>query len=948
MYRLRLFGNALIEGPAGVLGGRVAQRRRIALLACLAAGRGRPVSRDKLTALLWPEAEPERARHYLSDSVYLIRRELGESAIASTGGDLRLDSDIVSCDVADFEAAVESGRLEHAAALYTGPFMDGFHIEDALEFEHWLDTERDRLARTRARLLESLAVERQDAGDFASAADWWLRLAAHEPASGHVALRVMHALDAAGDRAGAIRHARTHEMVLREQFGIDADAEVIALAERLRAAAATSDAPRPATLRHAPPPPPAAAPPAIPAPAVAAESGDAAVPTGADRQASRTARSGRRALAAALLSVLAIVALVAWPAAPTAAPDVIVVADVVNDTVLGDFITERLRQVLSRPRELTVMTRPSIDAVLERMGRAPQSRLVPDVAREVALREGLKAFVRVDVLASGAARYVSAALVSPGGELLDSEAVIALSETDVVAAADQLTDAVARRFPRRLESAERRERLHPVTTDSIRALLLHMESFLAYRLRSDIVRAIELAEAAIAIDPAFAQAWLHLHLYLSAQGSHDRRSYRALVEAYRLRERLSPYERYLVEAEYHVAIDGDLDRALDRFRRHIAEAKKFGRNQVTVSYLGLASLHIGMGDLAAAERVLQESRTWFPGPFNQALLARVLVSLDRDDDAGTVLAEALRQFPANAWTLSAQVHRTYDEGDVEQAHALALRMQQPPSVRFGLRTAALFDALQGHFAEAAVHLRELRSELLTTQLTAAAFSATAALAQLELIAGDTVAALREVDDFLAGQPADSIATWGQPALLIARFMAHAGQPERARALLAAYERALPSELARHDPWLLRQTRAALAIATGDAQEAIAVLRTGHPYLPRNEWFEDPLLPLDARPELARAFEHLGQADSAIAIYERYLDARALFRAEIDAFELAITYERLAALYEQRGDRVRAAEHHRALARLWHSADAPLRHRADAALRRAAAIEAAAVVRSTRR
>jgi tetratricopeptide (TPR) repeat protein len=126
-----------------------------------------------------------------------------------------------------------------------------------------------------------------------------------------------------------------------------------------------------------------------------------------------------------------------------------------------------------------------------------------------------------------------------------------------------------------------------------------------------------------------------------------------------------------------------------------------------------------------------------------------------------------------------------------------------------------------------------------------------------------------------------------------------------------------------------------------------VLRTGHPYLPRNEWFEDPLLPLDARPELARAFEHLGQADSAIAVYERYLDARALFRAEIDAFELAITYERLAALYEQRGDRVRAAGFHRALARLWHSADAPLRHRADAARRRAAALEAATdVVRSS--
>ncbi|MGH7446975.1 MAG: tetratricopeptide repeat protein, partial [Longimicrobiales bacterium] len=360
--------------------------------------------------------------------------------------------------------------------------------------------------------------------------------------------------------------------------------------------------------------------------------------------------------------------------------------------------------------------------MLQRMGRPAQSRLVPDVAREVALREGLKAFVRVDVLASGEGRYLSAALVSAAnGELLDSEGVIALNATDVVAATDRLTEAVAGRFPARLGATERRARLYPVTTDSIRALLLHMEAFLAYRMRGDVVRAIELAEEAIAVDPAFAQAWLHLHLFLSAQGTHDHRSYSALVEAYRLRGRLSPYERYLVEAEYGVKIDSDLPRALDRYRRHVTEAKKFGRNQVIVSFLGLASLHISLRDLDAAERVLQDSRTWFPGPFNQAVLARVLYSLERDEEAWTVLDEALRQFPANSWTRRARAHRSAVEGDLAQAHALALGIESPPDVRFGLRTAALFDAVQGRVAEAATHLRELRSELLDANLIGAAF-----------------------------------------------------------------------------------------------------------------------------------------------------------------------------------------------------------------------------------
>jgi tetratricopeptide (TPR) repeat protein len=264
------------------------------------------------------------------------------------------------------------------------------------------------------------------------------------------------------------------------------------------------------------------------------------------------------------------------------------------------------------------------------MGRDVSTRLVPDVAREVAIREGLKAFVRVDVLSSGDTRYLSASLVSAeNGQLLDSEGAIAKSANDVVAATDRLTRELGGRFADRIASTEGRERLYPVTTDSIRALLKHMEAFLAYRLRGDALRATELAEEAIAIDPSFAQAHLNLHHYLGAQGGKDRRTYQPLLEAYRLRERLSPYERNLVEAEYYLKVEDDPVRAVDRYRDHVREAKKFGRNQVIVSYLGLASVHLQLGDLDEAERVLQESRTWFPGPFNQAMLVRVLYSLGR-------------------------------------------------------------------------------------------------------------------------------------------------------------------------------------------------------------------------------------------------------------------------------------------------------------------------------
>jgi tetratricopeptide (TPR) repeat protein len=716
----------------------------------------------------------------------------------------------------------------------------------------------------------------------------------------------MRALDSAGDRAGAIQHARSHTLLLREQFGLDVDAEVSTLADRLQ----RDDIPRSS---------PAA--PETPLPRPLALAPEARRPS-----------ASRRARPLVLLSLtVAVATLMGWLLIPPTGRDVILVADAARDTLLGDFVAERVRQVLARSPRLSVMGRPAIEATLQRMGRDAQLRLVPAVAREVAMREGLKAFVRVDILTSGEARYLSASLVSAeNGELLDSDGVIAKSADEVVAATDQLTQEVRRRFADRIGSMEGRDRLYPVTTDSIRALLKHMEGFLAFRLRGDILRAIELAEEAIAIDPAFAQAYLNLHFYLGAQGARDRRSYEALLEAYKLRDRLSPYERNLVEAEYYMKVEDDLVRAVDRYREHVREAKKFGRNQVVVSYLGLASVHVLLGDLEEAERVLQESRTWFPGPFNQSYLVRVLYSLGRDAEAEAVLAEASDRFPDNAWPKTTRAHLAAARGDYTRAHALALRIDAPSDIPFALRTAALFDAVQGRFTEAASHLHDLQAQLRERQLTGAAFGAAAAAAQLRLVAGDTLGAVREAEELVAGQPWDSLGVWGQPALLMARFFAQANQPQRATDFLAAYERFLPRALAKTNPWMLRHARADLALANHDPQRALAELRPRHLNVSRNEWFEEPLIPVDSRPELARAWEQAGQPDSAITVYERYVGSRALFRAELDAFELARAYGRLAVLHERRNDFGRAADYRRRLAHLWRAADAPLRQRAASA------------------
>jgi len=73
MFRLRTLGGLTLERDGAPYSGPATQRRRLALLALLAAADS-AVSRDRLMAHLWPEADPERARHSLDDALSALRR----------------------------------------------------------------------------------------------------------------------------------------------------------------------------------------------------------------------------------------------------------------------------------------------------------------------------------------------------------------------------------------------------------------------------------------------------------------------------------------------------------------------------------------------------------------------------------------------------------------------------------------------------------------------------------------------------------------------------------------------------------------------------------------------------------------------------------------------------------------------------------------------------------
>src|SRR3954453_156843 len=110
--RIRSFGSPAVEGPSGPLGGCAAPRQALALITPLAMG-GPGVSRDRISALLWPEADARRAGHRLSQLLHALRGSLGDDAFITGSGEVRLNRERIS-DVADFKEACSREEFERA------------------------------------------------------------------------------------------------------------------------------------------------------------------------------------------------------------------------------------------------------------------------------------------------------------------------------------------------------------------------------------------------------------------------------------------------------------------------------------------------------------------------------------------------------------------------------------------------------------------------------------------------------------------------------------------------------------------------------------------------------------------------------------------------------------------------------------------------------------------
>ena len=214
----------------------VVQPKRMALLAYLAAADPRGLHRrDTLLALLWPELDADRGRAALSKALHHLRASLGAEAIPGHGDEaVELDRIRVRSDVDRFEEAMDAGRHEDALEAYGGEFLAGFFVSDAPGFERWVDGEQMRLRHRAAEAAAALADAADRGGDRTAAVGWARRGVALAPLDEPAHRRLIHLLDASGDRAGALEAWARLVASLDEALGVEPSPESRALAEAIR------------------------------------------------------------------------------------------------------------------------------------------------------------------------------------------------------------------------------------------------------------------------------------------------------------------------------------------------------------------------------------------------------------------------------------------------------------------------------------------------------------------------------------------------------------------------------------------------------------------------------------------------------------------------------------------------------------------------------------------
>lgn len=234
------FGDFTVFGKHGAV--KWATRKVEELLAYLIVHRDADIESWQLGESLWPEEEPGKVKANLHTALYRLRKTIQEAGLpirilSEKGGKgtycCRLGA--LSCDLAEFERAAVQYRTVHPGNVDEWENVYALYKDDLFSGKHysWCESKKERLRRQFVRMTKHMAAYYCEAGLYDNAADKLLETAAKAPYDEEIHRSLLTVLGARNNRGVLMQCHRDFERKLREELGVEPQAETRRLFDEL-------------------------------------------------------------------------------------------------------------------------------------------------------------------------------------------------------------------------------------------------------------------------------------------------------------------------------------------------------------------------------------------------------------------------------------------------------------------------------------------------------------------------------------------------------------------------------------------------------------------------------------------------------------------------------------------------------------------------------------------
>jgi eukaryotic-like serine/threonine-protein kinase len=281
--------------------------------------------------------------------------------------------------------------------------------------------------------------------------------------------------------------------------------------------------------------------------------------------------------------------------------DSILLTDFVNttgDAVFDGTLKQALAVQLEQSPYLNVFPQERVRDTLKFMGRSPDERLTPDLARDVCQREGIKAVLNGAISTIGTQFVIDVNAVNcQTGDSLAREQVQADKKEQVLGAVGKAASSLRGKLGESLASVQKFDApVEEATTSSLEALKAFSLGE-TERAKGDEFSAIPFYKHAIELDPNFAIAYARVGQAYANTGQIGPGIENTKL-AFERRERTSEVEKLYISTHYYDIVTGELDKANEAY---LLWKRTYPRDSIPPNNLSAAYASMGKWDQALTE-----------------------------------------------------------------------------------------------------------------------------------------------------------------------------------------------------------------------------------------------------------------------------------------------------------------------------------------------------------